>query len=83
VEFRLGFQVYPNPVRAGESLTIENLHPETALELVDPAGRSILRETVSSSTHHLDVTGVAPGLYFLRTVDGGGRVHLEKVAIIQ
>ncbi|MBP5645530.1 MAG: T9SS type A sorting domain-containing protein [Bacteroidales bacterium] len=56
--------VYPNP--ASQTVTISGLESGSVVELCDMVGRSLMAETVSGSTHTLDIEGLQPGLYLLR-----------------
>ena len=57
--------VYPNPVQ--DILQIKNLPQDASVGLLDVSGR-VLIQSVQQST--LDVSSLAPGMYFLRVTNG-------------
>jgi len=79
---------YPNPAHSTLNLELETFNPEPVtlnLELVNLHGVVVMKcepETISAGWHkdHLDVRGIAPGVYFLRA-KLGGEVIIQKVLI--
>ncbi|WP_345123198.1 S8 family serine peptidase [Hymenobacter antarcticus] len=60
-------QVYPNPVPAGEPLTlVANTIAPVAIRLYDVLGRFQREVVVNGITNQLDTNGLKPGLYLLR-----------------
>ena len=60
-------QVYPNPVPAGEPLTlVANTTAPVAIRLYDVLGRFQREVVVNGVTNQLDTNGLKPGLYLLR-----------------
>ena len=60
-------QAYPNPVRAGEPLTlVANTGAPVAVQLYDVLGRFQRTATVDGIVNQLDTSGLKPGLYLLR-----------------
>ncbi len=63
-------QAYPNP--AGDRTTIEMSagHTGSVLKLVNTSGILLREIEVSQENVTVDLTGLAPGLYLIRTEDG-------------
>jgi hypothetical protein len=80
--FRVGFRFYPNPIRAGGPLILENLSTGTVVEILDTAGRRLATRVSEAALVTLDLD-LAPGLYFVRTAEPGHPVRVEKLAIIR
>ncbi len=60
-------RVFPNP--ASESIVIENLKTNSAIELLDSSGKSIKTISVKYSGEEIDIKNLNPGIYYLK-VDG-------------
>jgi hypothetical protein len=80
--------VYPNPARSMLNIEFETMNPEAValnLELLNLQGVMVIKsnpETISLGwyKHQMDVSGLAPGVYFLRAkVDG--EIRMKKVVI--
>jgi hypothetical protein len=62
--------VYPNP--ASDQVTIERPSAEPGLlEVFDTTGRLVSGERITGSRFTLNTSDIAPGLYTVRTVQGG------------
>jgi len=80
---------WPNPARGAirAYFTLPSAAPAT-LELIDVAGRRVLRRAVGElgpGRHSLDLGAAArlrPGLYFLRLVQAGRVLH-ARVAVLR
>jgi hypothetical protein len=80
--------VYPNPAHTMLNIEFESVSPETetlTMELVNVQGVSVFKyqtETIISGwqKHQLDVSGLAPGVYFLRA-NLDGEIRVKKVVI--
>jgi hypothetical protein len=74
--------VYPNP--AGEEFFVRSDGGEaiTALELLDAMGRLVER-TAYRGGSAVDVSGLAPGIYLVRALDGGGALLGQERMIVQ
>jgi hypothetical protein len=82
--FLVGFAVYPNPVRAGAELTVENADPGTRLELLDVSGRRGWTWRPGSGLDRRPMTDTAPGLYFLRIENPEGRLQeVRKLVVLR
>ncbi len=67
----MGFQVFPNPVRAGESVTISlppSVFPNVTVELLDASGRRVLIAQAPGTPEFEQAipAGLTPGLYWWR-----------------
>ncbi len=82
--FLVGLAVYPNPVRAGAELTVENADPGTRVELLDVSGRRGWTWRLGSGTDRRPMTDTAPGLYFLRIENPEGRLQeVRKLVVLR
>jgi len=81
--FVVGFVAYPNPIRSGDELILENLEPGSRIQLLDVSGREQLSWVVSATIDRRSLD-IAPGLYFLRVQSPGGElVGLQKLGILR
>jgi hypothetical protein len=81
--FPVELVVFPNPLGPGSPLTLVNLEPGSRVQLLDVAGNETLSFTTVSSPEIRQVD-VAPGLYFVRLLDPGGRLlTIHKLAVIR
>jgi len=76
-------EVHPNPLPAGEGLTIVlpadfDLESKVTATLVDTQGRQILHETISSPKQLIS-TDVPSGIYFLMVKQQGKIIHADKI----
>ena len=68
------FEIYPNPMKADDTLTISPLDPEIfdscEIELVSSQGQVLIRHAVSfnwlNRRYKTTLAGLAPGVYYLR-----------------
>ncbi|MCX6246283.1 MAG: T9SS type A sorting domain-containing protein [Bacteroidetes bacterium] len=77
------FRMYPNPV--GETLNLSFLTNETGnilFRIYDPSGKVILEEsngkTSGTMTEKMNVSGLAPGVYFVSIYLDGRKQRTEK-----
>lgn len=71
--------IYPNPV--SESLYIKSDQLGIIIQLLDMTGHGIHRQKGISS---IDVTGYAPGMYFLEVIqDSEGKRVVERIVIVK
>lgn len=63
------FVLFPNP--ANDMLTIQAKHAHGVITIMDMQGKIVLTTKSTSSTHRLDVSGLASGVYVVRV---GGKV---------
>jgi trimeric autotransporter adhesin len=69
--------ITPNPVK--DRLTIQGLSKDDQLFLADLSGKILLRHKTASSTHTMDLSGFATGMYFISVRKDGSLVHVEKI----
>lgn len=69
--------VWPNPVAT--QLHIDTPLELSGIELYDGVGRLVLRQPITGTDRQIDVTELGPGLYTLRCLENGGKVHAIKV----
>jgi hypothetical protein len=82
--FQVGRLLYPNPVKAGETLVVEGLEPGSRIALIDVNGeeRVSWRAEGVQATRTLD--DLPPGLYLVRFEDPSGKMAgLQKLAVIR
>ncbi|MBC6990700.1 S8 family serine peptidase [Hymenobacter sp. BT491] len=76
-------QVYPNPVAAGQPLSIINGEDTPVhLRLYDSMGRLRRAATDNGVTKTFDTSGLAKGLYFLQVRTKAGRQTTRRVVIL-
>lgn len=77
-------QLYPNPVQQHQQLIIQyslslSASQSLIVQVVDAAGRQLLRQHLSPNQHdryELDVAGLKAGMYYLKLItDKGNSVH--------
>jgi hypothetical protein len=71
-------RVYPNPAR--DILTIRGLTAGSAVELYSILGGKVFERTLAGPDVEIDLSGEAPGIYFLKMVDPGGTTIIRKIA---
>jgi hypothetical protein len=77
------FSIYPNPASQTLNIQFTEGSPWTdraVALLFHPSGRAVLRQAVSGSSATLDLSGLQPGMYFLK-VDTGHGWRAEKVLV--
>jgi hypothetical protein len=75
------FNIYPNPVKAGNLLNIERSFVynknQVAIEIVDVARKiKLQRVYYNNSSIHIETNGFMPGIYFLR-IRGGNTFQVK------
>ena len=77
-----GVQAFPNPVRAGEALSlVTNASSPVTIQFFDLLGR-LQRETTTDGTINLlDTTGLKPGLYLLRARQGNEVAQTLRIIV--
>lgn len=72
-------QVFPNP---GNSVfLLENLKPESLIEVFDIRGRTILSQNNKTPSQELDLTGKDKGVYTIRITDKNGNSSSIKLIL--
>jgi hypothetical protein len=81
--FRVGVAMFPNPLRLGEPLVLENVLPGSEVEVLDVAGRVRTSWRVSNERERRDLGDLPPGLYFIRLqeVADGSRTTRKLVVL--
>jgi len=74
-----GIRVYPNPVT--NRLTVDGLTNAATLKVLNIAGRTVKTFNVPSGTQkqEVDMTALAPGLYFIQVINEQGIIAAYKV----
>lgn len=67
-----GLSVFPNP--AHDRITIQG-RPMRQIEVFNPMGQRVLKETCHGSAFQMDVASLAAGVYVLRVIDDAMQVH--------
>ena len=76
--------VYPNPSSQKLTIRLQNaLSAEDGLMVTDVTGRTVLRQllTRGQKTIDLNITGLAPGRYFIRIANGSEMINRSFVVI--
>ena len=63
--------IYPNPTSTHATIALSGITGEVSLQIVDLGGRVVYKEQVTCQedcTKRLDVSGLAPGAYFVNIV---------------
>lgn len=76
----LALSLYPNP--ATGAATVETAQP-TSLRLYDLASRLVRTEPALARTRHLDLRGLAPGLYLVQATAADGTTTSQRLAVGQ
>jgi hypothetical protein len=79
----VGFLAYPNPLRSGAELVLENLEPGSRVQVLDVSGREQVSWAVDDTIDRR-MLDIAPGLYFLRVQSPAGElVGLQKLGVLR
>ncbi|TPD65386.1 T9SS type A sorting domain-containing protein [Flavobacterium microcysteis] len=70
-----GLKIYPNPT--ADQLFVQ-LNDATEITIVDMTGKTIQRETLKSGNNSIDVSSLASGMYFIRSVSGATAKFVKK-----
>ena len=68
-----------NPTTGVVRCTLENVAPNTRLQVLDVYGKLLMEQPVTEATTELDFTDRAAGIYFLRVVGDNKVVITRKV----
>jgi hypothetical protein len=69
------FLVYPNPARRGEHIHVLSELPEDQKALIyDNVGRLVLRVILNEKVKPISTVGLAPGIYYIRVMQGNAMV---------
>ncbi|MEZ0005426.1 hypothetical protein ABH942_000777 [Flavobacterium sp. 28YEA47A] len=70
-----GLKIYPNPT--ADQLFVQ-LNDVTEVTIVDMTGKIIQHETLKSGNNSIDVSSLASGMYFIRSVSGATAKFVKK-----
>lgn len=70
--------IYPNPVST--QFTIAQAEIGSQIRLIDMAGKVVLAETISNTTHTIHTHGLANGMYIVQ-VEYNGQINQQKMII--
>ncbi len=62
-------KIYPNP--ASELVVVENVAPNSIVQIMDLTGRLVLHEITTSSKNQLDIQSIEQGNYLVRVISEG------------
>lgn len=65
------WRVYPNPVKDILTIEVPQTHSETSVELYNLLGQKIMEYNPVNNTEHIDVSGLAQGVYLLTIRQNG------------
>ncbi len=82
--FRVGVSVFPNPLRLGDALVLENAAPGSEIEILDVAGRVRASWRAAGERERRTLNDLAPGLYFIRLQDVTvGKAVTRKLVVLR
>lgn len=82
-DFNNAIQMYPNPATSRVEVALGTAKVGQ-LTLINTLGRAIsVRPSAGATTTTLDVTGLAPGLYFVRCTSADGKITIYKELVVQ
>ena len=66
-----GLVIYPNPSNSGINVAWKGLSEVSRIELISPAGITlrVIMPALGATNQAVDISNLAPGLYFLRVID--------------
>ncbi|HXU27590.1 MAG TPA: T9SS type A sorting domain-containing protein, partial [Bacteroidia bacterium] len=70
--------VYPNP--ASSFITVATDTKISLIEMYDISGKVIISEIPSTNTHTIQLNGVEPGIYFLKT-EKNNQISVQKIIV--
>jgi hypothetical protein len=80
VEKKESVKVYPNPIFNELNIITQSINGKFEVTILDATGRLIQNEQFSGiGTHTLNLSGLAPGIYYCRVMQGNEVVVVEKV----
>lgn len=77
VPFHIGVKAYPNPVIT--ELKVQLPQGSWTLRITDVTGKALVQQQASSRLQTINMAKLAPGTYFLETIDGHGEKSIQKI----
>ena len=74
------FSIYPNPAK--DNITISAPSEITKIELYSPTGQLLRKININKKQETLDISGLAPGNYFIRAI-GKEDVWVKKFVVVR
>ncbi len=71
-------KLYPNP--ANNQLNFENISGFETITISNIIGQTVLKSSINSNSHTLDISGLEQGTYFVK-IESAGQVVLKKMVI--
>jgi exonuclease VII small subunit len=81
-----GISLFPNPANNSLQLTMGmNTSPNITVSIFDALGKNYLNKEfdLSNEPAEIDVSGLAPGIYFYAVKDGSTIFHTQKLSIVR
>jgi len=76
------YVIMPNPVKAGQGLTVVSADPEDAVIVIyDAFGRKLLQQTLTDTPQTLSTERLARGVYFVVITSNGKKVFSKTVLV--
>jgi len=75
-------KIFPNPISSGGTATVQiplNIHDVT-IDVISITGQVLSQEKISGSTHHINTSGLSPGIYTIR-IASGNEVAIKRLVI--
>jgi hypothetical protein len=73
--------VFPNPATSTLQIVVAEARSMDRVDMYDAQGRFIQSVTISSTTTSVDITPMAPGMYYLTFVDANDQQVTQKVMV--
>jgi hypothetical protein len=77
----LSIEIFPNPVAAGEQITIKNSFNATEFTLTDMNGRVVAKKVLNESIEQISLPGLASGTYIGEVQDRQGNKAVRKLVV--
>jgi len=69
--------VHPNPTQ--DKLTVNSESTITKIEIINIIGQIQMERSTSSNLVTINTTALTPGVYFVKTEDGNGKINITKI----
>ncbi len=77
----INIDVYPNPVTSEFVLTLPEGKSKAVLNIISINGRVVMSQNINSKTTHVNVKGIAPGIYTVALQLENGETASKKLTI--